>query len=97
MQGVESGDDVGRFGALGVVGVGERPADGADQVDDVRRGEREGARVTAVDAVEVEAELVVDDGEVVRQVEGEAVRLGDVGADVAEGGEVQGMLLGQGQ
>ncbi|GDY68774.1 hypothetical protein SAV14893_081670 [Streptomyces avermitilis] len=55
---VEGGEDVGRFGAGGVVGVGEGPADGAGAVDDVGGGQREGARVAVVDALEVEAELV---------------------------------------
>ncbi len=48
--------------------------------------------VAAVDAGRVEAELVVDGGEVVEHL----LRAAVVGADVAEDGDVQGVLLGQG-
>ena len=96
-QRVEGSEDVGRFGAGGVVGVDEGPADGAVAVDDVGGGQWQRARVTVVDALEVEAELVVDGGEVVGEVEGEAVLLGSVGADVAEDVEVEGVLRGEGE
>jgi hypothetical protein len=51
--------------------------------------------VSSADALEVEAELVVDGCEVVREVEGEAVLLGGVGADVVQDVEVEGVLLGE--
>ncbi|ALV31154.1 hypothetical protein AS200_03065 [Streptomyces sp. CdTB01] len=53
--------------------------------------------MAVVDALEVEAELVVDGGEVIGEVEGETVLLGGVGADVAEDVEGECVLLGQGE
>ena len=73
------------------------PADGAVAVDDVGGGQRQRARVPVVDALEDEAELVIDGGKVVGQVEDEAVLLGGVGADVAEDVEVEGVLRGEGE
>lgn len=87
----------GRLAAAGVVGVDEGPSDGSVAIDDVGGRQRERARMAVVDALEVEAEPVLDGGQVVGQIEGEAVLLPRVRTAVTEDVEGEVVLLGEGE